>query len=185
MAAVTVTRRTLGPDGVWRASRFLPYPPIVYDRAPRTRRTTKETDMLDAKIEACAQAAHEANRAYCQATGDQSQPIWADAPDWQKTSARVGVQGVLNGNTPEQSHESWMRQKHADGWGYGTVKDAVAKTHPAFVPYSELPPEQKAKDDVYVAVVKAMATALGLEVMPHAPPSKTPMRDSIMGVDAC
>ena len=134
------------------------------------------------KIEACAQAAHEANRAYCQATGDQSQPTWADAPDWQKTSARNGVKGVLNGNGPEQSHESWLAEKAATGWKYGEVKDPEAKTHPCFVPYANLPPEQKAKDDVYVAVVKAMATALGLEVMPHAPPSSTPMRDSITGV---
>ena len=31
-------------------------------------------------IEACARAAHEANRAYCLALGDTSQPSWDDAP---------------------------------------------------------------------------------------------------------
>lgn len=111
-------------------------------------------------IEACARAAHEANRAYCLAIGDTSQPSWDDAPDWQRTSAINGVRGVLGGNTPEQSHESWLKEKADTGWKYGPVKDPDKKEHPCFVPYAELPPEQRAKDDVYVAVVKAMATAL-------------------------
>ncbi len=50
------------------------------------------------KIELLAAAAHIANRAYCHAIGDDSQPLWDDAPDWQKASARNGVAGVLNGS---------------------------------------------------------------------------------------
>lgn len=118
--------------------------------------------MEDPKILACAQAAHQTNRAYCQAIGDDSQPPWETAPMWQRESAYAGVLGVINGNTPEQSHESWLKQKEMDGWKYGPVKDPDAKQHPCFVPYAELPPEQQAKDHVYVAVVKAMAVALGL-----------------------
>jgi hypothetical protein len=29
------------------------------------------------------------------------------------------VIGAINGNTPEQSHESWLKFKEADGWAYG------------------------------------------------------------------
>lgn len=114
------------------------------------------------KIEACARAAHEANRAYCLAIGDTSQPAWEDAPEWQRSSAANGVMGVLDGNGPEQSHESWLAEKAATGWKYGAVKDPALKEHPCFVPYADLPPEQKHKDAVYVAVVGAMARALGL-----------------------
>ena len=114
------------------------------------------------RIIACARAAHEANRAYCIAIGDTSQPSWDDAPDWQKTSAINGVKGVLDGNTPEQSHGSWLKEKADTGWKYGAVKDPDKKEHPCFVPYAELPPEQRAKDDVYVAVVGAMSKALDL-----------------------
>lgn len=64
-------------------------------------------------IEACARAAHEANRAYCIAIGDASQVAWDDAPEWQRSSARNGVVGALNGNTPEQSHEGWLAEKKA------------------------------------------------------------------------
>lgn len=112
-------------------------------------------------IEACAQAAHEANRAYCLAIGDKSQPPWDEAPDWQRTSARNGVVGALAGNTPEQSHESWLEEKRAAGWAYGPTKDPEAKRHPCFVPYAELPPEQREKDGLFLAVVRAVAHALG------------------------
>lgn len=107
-----------------------------------------------------AQVAHEANRAWCQSIGDHTQPEWALAPQWQRDSAINGVKGVIGGNTPEQSHESWLAEKAATGWKYGPVKDAERKEHPCFVPYSELPPEQKAKDALFVGVVRAVLGAV-------------------------
>jgi len=115
--------------------------------------------MIETQIETCARAAHEANRAWCLAHGDHSQPSWEDAPDWQKESAIAGVNGVLSGNTPEQSHESWLAHKRRDGWVYGPVKDPAKKEHPCMVPYSELPPAQRVKDAIFVSVVRAMAAA--------------------------
>jgi RyR domain-containing protein len=120
----------------------------------------------EAKIEACARAAHEVNRAYCLALGDSSQPAWEAAPDWQVTSAITGVLGVLKGNGPRESHESWLELKRATGWAYGPVKDPEKKTHPCFVPYDELPEAQKSKDALFVATVTAMASALGLAKLP-------------------
>lgn len=120
--------------------------------------------MSEQKIDACARAAHEVNRAYCVAIGDTSQVVWEDAPDWQKTSARNGVAGVLKGNSPEQSHESWLAEKKATGWKHGPVKDPEKKEHPCFVPYAELPPEQRAKDLLFVTTVRTVAQALGLAV---------------------
>lgn len=114
----------------------------------------------DKIIEACARAAHEVNRAYCIAIGDTSQLAWEDAPEWQRSSARNGVVGALAGNTPEQSHESWMREKLENGWQYGPVKDVERKEHPCMVPYADLPPEQRAKDKQYVTVVRAVHEAL-------------------------
>ncbi len=110
---------------------------------------------------ACAMAAHEVNRAYCIALGDNSQPPWGEAPEWQRTSALKGVLGALNGATPEQSHEGWLAEKAATGWKYGPVKDPEKKEHPCFVPYTELPPEQREKDALYLATVRAVARALG------------------------
>lgn len=112
------------------------------------------------KIESCAEAAHEMNRAWCVAHGDTSQVAWKDAPDWQRSSAMNGVRGALAGNTPEQIHQSWLKEKQATGWKYGPIKDPEKKEHPCFVPYAELPPEQRVKDFLFINTVKVVWAAL-------------------------
>lgn len=109
--------------------------------------------------ERIAKACHEVNRAYCAALGDHSQPSWEDAPAWQRSSAIKGVLHAMAnpGAKPSDSHESWLAEKRADGWTYGPVKDPGAKQHPCFVPYDQLPPEQKAKDYLFLAVVRELA----------------------------
>lgn len=105
-----------------------------------------------------AKVAHEINRAYCEALGDTSQPTWEQAPNWQRDSAINGVRFHLeNPNaSPSHSHESWLAEKAATGWKYGPVKDPEAKEHPCFVPYDELPVEQRAKDYLFRAVVHVL-----------------------------
>jgi len=111
------------------------------------------------QLVACARAAHEVNRAYCLAIGDSSQLSWDEAPDWQRDSAMNGVKGVQAGNGPEQSHESWLKEKAATGWKFGLVKDPEKKEHPCFVPYSMLPASQKVKDALFVTTVRTMIAA--------------------------
>jgi hypothetical protein len=106
-----------------------------------------------------ARICHEANRAYCTAMGDKSQVAWNDAPAWQRDSAVAGVKAIIADphTTPEQSHEGWSREKIKKGWVYGPEKnpDATPPTHPCLVPYDELPPEQRAKDHMFGAIVRA------------------------------
>lgn len=108
-------------------------------------------------IEAIARICHEANRAYCAALGDHSQPAWESAPDWQRQSAMTGVRFTMDNPDapPSASHDSWLAEKERDGWKFGEVKDPEAKTHPCFVPYDALPVEQKAKDYIFQAIVRA------------------------------
>lgn len=105
-------------------------------------------------IAAIAKVAHEINRAYCISIGDNSQPSWEDAPNWQRISAIQGVQFHKDNPTasPSASHESWLAEKERDGWKYGPVKDADKKEHPCFVPYDQLPIEQRAKDYIFGAI---------------------------------
>lgn len=131
-------------------------------RATQHENRRTPTMILDQKtIEACAHAAHEANRAYCRALGDKSHAPWESAPEWQKKSARNGVEGVLlRSNGPRESHESWIAEKQASGWSYGPIKDETKKEHPCFVPYDQLPEAQRAKDTIFVNVVNAVYVAL-------------------------
>lgn len=112
--------------------------------------------------EQIAQVAHETNRVYCLTLGDYTQPIFEDAPEWQRISTINGVKFHID--TPNAgcsgSHENWLKEKYADGWKYGEVKDPEKKEHPCCVPYDELPPEQKIKDALFVGVVRAMKVLL-------------------------
>lgn len=110
------------------------------------------------KIETIARVCHEVNRAICEASGDHSQKPWDDAEEWQRASAKRGVEFALgNPHAPASAqHEAWMADKVSEGWIFGDVKDAATKTHPCLVPYDELPFEQRVKDYAFRAVVAAM-----------------------------
>lgn len=108
-------------------------------------------------IEDICKAVHTINKIYCEAAGDFSQTEWEDCPDWQKESARNGVDAVMNGcDSSRGSHESWLKQKIDEGWKYGPEKNAEKKEHPCCVPYDELPVYQRAKDSIFLAVVKGL-----------------------------
>lgn len=115
-------------------------------------------------VELIACAAHMANRVYCQALGDESQPTWEDAPEWQRSSIINGVRAKLANPdiTPAQSHEGWLAQKRAEGWTWGPTKDPLLKTHPCMLDYENLPADQKHKDHNFLAVVLSMARAFGV-----------------------
>jgi hypothetical protein len=110
-------------------------------------------------VEQIARICHEANAALCVGIGDPSQASWDDAPEWQRKSAVSNVRFHLkNPNVSARvSHENWMREKLSEGWRYGEVKDADAKTHPCIVEFEQLPPEQQAKDHLLNAIVRALA----------------------------
>lgn len=106
-----------------------------------------------------ARVCHAVNRAYCETLGDTSQPRWDDAPAWQTTSAINGVAFAAShpDATPADSHKSWLAEKVKAGWVLGPVKDPVTKEHPCMLPYDQLPLEQRVKDHLFLAVVRAMA----------------------------
>lgn len=120
-------------------------------------------------IKQIAEICHAANRTYCSTIGDYSQLSWAHAPEWQEESACKGVMHALENPDakPEDSHNSWLAEKEADGWQYGPVKDPEAKTHPCFVPYDQLPEEQKLKDKLFLAVVSAFRPVESAEDAPE------------------
>ena len=111
--------------------------------------------------EEIARVCHEANRALQIIQADPTisvSPSWDDLDPETRLSATVGVDGVLAGNTPRQSHEQWRRFKETNGWTLGPVKDETAKTHPLLVDYDDLPAAAKVKDALFVGVVLSLTT---------------------------
>ena len=106
-----------------------------------------------------AQVAHEINKAYCESIGETPvQPSWEDAPEWQRSSAELGVDFHIENPDapPSASHESWMKQKTEEGWKYGLVKDAEKKEHPCYLEYDLLPLKQKSKDFLFKQVIHSL-----------------------------
>jgi hypothetical protein len=122
--------------------------------------TQEEWDALTEqnKIGWIAKVCHQANKAWCESDGDYSQKDWLEAEQWQIQSAVSGVKFcVENPDAPASAmHDNWSKEKLADGWVYGKVKDAEKKTHPCLVPFEELPLFQQKKDKLFSAIVDAL-----------------------------
>lgn len=109
------------------------------------------------KVEDIARVCHEANRELQRILGEPMNPPWDETPENIQASAIDGVKNAQGGATPEESHENWLRFKRDDGWTYGAEKDFDKKTHPCFVPYHQLPDEQKQKDELFISIVRALS----------------------------
>ena len=111
-----------------------------------------------------ARAAHEVHRAFCatQTAGSPVpvQPPWERVSREQRLSYIDGVIAIFRNPalTPEDSHAGWMKGKERGGWKFGPVKDEAKKEHPCLVAHNQLPPEQRAKDALFGAVVRAVLT---------------------------
>lgn len=114
----------------------------------------------DVTAEDIARVVHAAHRELQIVQGDPvPSPPWDEAPDYQARAAIAGVQQVLRDPdlTAEGSHELWADHMRADGWTYGEVKDEAQKTHPALVPFAELPAGMQLQDRLFIAIIRALA----------------------------
>ena len=125
--------------------------------------------MLDANnallVEHIARGCYHVNQVYCHAIGDgmYTGASWEAVPEATRESLRMGVRMHLSatGTTPEQSHAAWLAHKTAEGWKYGPCKDELKKEHPCFMPYSQLPVEQRVKDSLFRATVHVQLAMIG------------------------
>lgn len=111
------------------------------------------TPMLIASI------CHEANRQLTRIVGDVPvQPSWDECPMDMRNSSVKGVEFALeNRDAPASAqHDAWLKERKAQGWVLGPVKDAAKKEHPALVPYDELPDGVKLKDTLFKAIVNSL-----------------------------
>lgn len=108
-------------------------------------------------LDAVASVTHAANQQLQRLLGDPVAPDWDEFSQAERDGVMAGVEEALQpGATPERMHESWVLDKLERGWRHGPVLDRQALTHPNMLPYKEIPSEQKFKDDLFIAIVKAM-----------------------------
>lgn len=115
-----------------------------------------------------ASICHEANTALCVVNGDPALPHWENLDPNYQESSRQGVAAALNGAGPRELHESWMKERTAQGWVFGEVLDRTAKVHPCLVDYDLLPPKQRLKDALFGAIVTACVSH-GFVLQPAVP----------------
>ncbi|MCG8345381.1 MAG: hypothetical protein MI685_09535, partial [Chlorobiales bacterium] len=114
---------------------------------------------MEIDYEFIAKACHDANRAYCQSIGDNSQKPWSSTKAEIKNSAIDGVKYAIemieDGEdlSSAMMHENWLKGKIEQGWTYGEEKCEESKTHPCCIPYEQLPEEQKKKDAIFIDTV--------------------------------
>lgn len=74
--------------------------------------------------------------------------------------------GELGERLAAHVHDTWARQRRAEGWRRGRRRDDEARTHPGLVPYAELPETEKAYDrHTAMETIRALL-ALGYRIVP-------------------
>jgi len=107
--------------------------------------------------EQIARVVHAANAELQAVQGDPapSQP-WDHEPQDIRDNVILGVRNARNDFTPEEHHQAWVEDKMRQGWRYGAEKDAERKTHPCLVAFDQLPRDQRVKNVLFIAIVRAM-----------------------------
>ena len=113
---------------------------------------------MEEASESIAQVVHAAIRAWASANDQTEMPIWEAAPTWMKDSTFASVRFVIDNPSagPGAQHRQWMKQRKAQGWEYGAVRDDAKKHHPMLVPFEELPEIEQKKDQLVGAIVRAL-----------------------------
>lgn len=118
---------------------------------------SEELDPRREQAEAVARTVLRVVNTYKRAIGVAETPV----PDEGSASERLN--GVIDGvfhawdnptETPEQNHQQWIDSMTSRGWILGAL-DETNKTHPALVPYAELPPAYLLNDALFINVVQA------------------------------
>ena len=129
---------------------------------------------MHVQIETVAELAHEIIRALAHETDGTVMPPWSEAPEWMQKSSLEMVTAMYKDPSLPASHfhDVWMKQRTDAGWKWGPVRNEETKENPAMVPYTDLPPHQRAKD----AALKAMVATIKkhcLVTFPYIRPGDT------------
>lgn len=110
---------------------------------------------------------HETNRLFCIAHNDNSHKHWEDCTAEEKAISINAIQELLltldfsgsNEVLGEATWRAWAKQKLAQGWKYGPIKNTRTKEHPCLIAnYEALPEFEKVKDYLYISTIRTIST---------------------------
>lgn len=111
-------------------------------------------------VEDIARIVVNTNADYSNALGEQI-AYWDETSTEVKNSIIRGVISALRYDpTPEQNHQNFLDDRMKDGWTYGPEKNVELKQHPDLLPFEQLPTDQKAKNFIFLSLVKSLRSKL-------------------------
>ena len=127
-------------------SLFQPIEPVVVE-------VHKELTTEEQKIDQIARTVHAANSVLKKMNKEKPE-TYEEVSEDRKIKMKDAIKVVLEQDTtPKQMHDVWLKNMKELGYKYGSKIDHDKKLHPCMVPYSKLPYAQKAKDDMFRAVI--------------------------------
>lgn len=112
--------------------------------------------MIEKRNLQVAKNGYEVCRAFELANGFTNDTDW-DKLDSTRKDNLVRAVAMLKSNRRAQTssvHQFWIDNMIDNGWSYGKVYDAEAKTHPDMIDYRSLSPLLRAKDKLFFQTVR-------------------------------
>jgi len=103
-----------------------------------------------------AKTVHAVTRAYSYAIGQaELPPEWEHLPNKEKALSKNLIAEAISHLicTPQELHETWVKEKCERGWIHGLERDYDNKKHPCLVEWAELPEEEKIRDQMIVTLI--------------------------------
>lgn len=100
-----------------------------------------------------------------------STPCWSPGPDANASVKLPAFLSELTERLAENVHERWARQRMAEGWRYGAVRDEKMRTSPNLVPYDKLSGAEKDVDRGTALTTLRTILGEGYRIVPAQPAS--------------
>jgi len=118
--------------------------------------------MRNQKTERAAEVVQEVVKTFSHFAKIEEVPSYKDLDPISRESLINSVAFITDNNITENKpiHDIWLEKMLKMGWTYGKDFDLEKKTHPSLVPFSNLPPEERAVDKLFRSVLKSINLVL-------------------------
>lgn len=199
LEAVVATSHLTG-SSVYERSSLPPAPQLdLHVDAQDFLALVQRPDLEGPLLERLAEAAHQVYEAGLHEAGDGPRPVYDELSEFQKAENRGNVRdipaklalvgcvmvpasvepvpAVLTDDEIDalarEEHERWLRDL-GPGWRHGTPTDKARKLHEAYLPWDELPQDQRDKDRTLVRELPTILHRAGYAMVRTAAPGRKP-----------